>query len=300
MRVGRGLKAKKRESICGLPLNLTAPAAGAWTFTCRLFSTKRTRPTLAVVTDAELSAHLRVNIVAYKQFQTARGTLRHLALPGLWAFAQPSHPETISQQQIFLEDAGAVEAALPRLEDFYRSHGVRLWRVLVPPGHSAAEQPLARAGYQPEGRGITAMGMSLVDAPLVPPGIVLEELRTQEELIPLNEEAFGPGTASTSSRGTPSPSPTSTSEACAEQGRLIAGGLTHDMGDTAGIYLVSTLAPTRGRGLATEVMRGLLLDARNRGRTVAVLQTTELGYGVYRRLGLRDLGPWVNWVRRLG
>ncbi|MFL5347727.1 MAG: GNAT family N-acetyltransferase [Hyalangium sp.] len=260
---------------------------------------RRTRPTLVDVTDAELSTHLRANIVAYKQFQTARGALRHLGLPGLWAFAQPSHPETVSQQQVFFEDAGALEAALPRLEDFYRSHGVRLWRVLVPPGHSTVEQPLARAGYRPEGGGTTAMGMSLGDAELVPPGIALEELRTQEELIPVNVEAFGPGTSIHLQPWHSESFPHIHIRGVREHGQLLAGGLAHDVGDVAGLYLVATLTAARGRGLATEVMRGLLLDAHHRGRTVAVLQATELGYGVYRRVGMRDLGSWVNWVCRL-
>lgn len=260
---------------------------------------RRSRPTLVVVTDAELSAHLRANIVAYKQFQTARGSLRHLGLPGLWAFAQPSHPETISQQQVLFEEAGALEAALPHLEEFYRSHGVRLWRVLVPPGTPAVEQPLARAGYQPEGDGTTAMGMSLEDAELVPPGIPLEELRTQEELIPVNEEAFGPGTSIHLQPWHAQSFPHIHIRGVREHGQLLAGGLAHDMGEVAGIYLVATLTSARGRGLATEVMRGLLLDARHRGRTVAVLQATALGLGVYRRVGMRDLGAWVNWVRRL-
>jgi hypothetical protein len=264
-----------------------------------LFSTKRIRPTLAVVTDAELCARLRVNIVAFKQLQTAQGTLRHLGLPGLWAFAQPSHPQTLSQQQVLFENPSALPSALPLLEDFYRSHGVRLWRVLVPPGSSAVEQPLARAGYQLEGGGATAMGMSLEDTPLLPPGLELEEPRTQEELIPLNEKAFGPGTSIHLQPWHSQSFPHIHIRGVREQGRLIAGGLAHDVGSTAGIYLVATLTATRGRGLATEVMRGLLLDARARGRTAAVLQATELGYSVYRRVGMRDLGIWANWVRHV-
>jgi hypothetical protein len=46
-------------------------------------------------------------------------------------------------------------------------------------------------------------------------------------------------------------------------------------------------------------MRGMLIHARARGRTAAVLQSTEMGHGVYRRVGFRDLGTWVSWVRRL-
>jgi hypothetical protein len=251
------------------------------------------------VTDAELTSRLRDNIVAYRQFQVTHGSLRGLALPGVWAFAQIDHPESLSQQQVFFEDAGALEAALAPLEAFYRSYGVRLWRVQVPPGNAAAERALTRAGYQPQDV-IPAMGLCLADTPLAPPGIPLEQLQAQEELIPLNAEAFGPGVpfslhpwharsyAHVHLRGV------------REGGRLVAGGLAYDLGDTAGIYLVATAIASRGRGLASEVMRGLLLDAHARGRTAAVLQATELGHGVYRRVGFRDLGAWMNWMPRLG
>ncbi|WP_224368673.1 GNAT family N-acetyltransferase [Hyalangium versicolor] len=253
------------------------------------------------MTDAELAARLRANIVAYKQFQTAQGGLRHLGLPGVWAFAQPSHPATVSQQQVFFDDTEALEAAVPRFEDFYRSHGVRLWRVPLPPGAPASlERALASAGYHPEEGGTTAMGICLADTPVVPPSIPLEDLRTQEELIPLNEEAFGPGTSIHLEPWHSQSFPQLHIRGVREGGRLLSGGLTHEQGDTAGVYLVATAHAARGRGLASELMRGLFLEARARGCTAAVLQSTELGYGVYQRVGMRDLGTWVNWVRRAG
>jgi len=250
------------------------------------------------VTDAELEARLRANVVAFKQFQASHGSLRSLTLPGLSAFAQPDHPQAMSQQQVFFHEADAVVAALPTLEDFYRSLGVRLWRVWVPPG-SPVGPALDRAGYRPEGS-TPAMGLCLDDTPLTPPSLPLEQLPTQEELIPLNAEAFGPDSpielrpwhaqsyAHVHLRGV------------REQGQLVAGGMAFDEAGTAGIYLVATATTARNRGLASEVMRGLLLDARARNQRAAVLQSTPLGHGVYRRMGFRDLGDWVNWVRRLG
>jgi GNAT superfamily N-acetyltransferase len=251
------------------------------------------------VTDAELSARLRANIIAYKQFQAAQGSLCHLALPGVWAFAQPGGPEMLWQQQVLFEDPGALEAALPRLEDFYRGQGIRRWRVPLPPGSSAAERCLVRARYQPEEGGTTAMGLCFEDAPLVPPAVALEVLQTQEELIPLNEEAFGPSVSIHLEPWHSQSFPQLFIRGVREQGQLLTAGLSHDTGDTAGIYLVATSSAARRRGLATELMRGLLLDARDRGRVAAVLQSTELGHGVYRRVGMRDLGTWVDWVRRV-
>lgn len=250
------------------------------------------------MTDAELAARLRSNIVAFKQFQTRNGFLRSLILPGLWAFAQPDFPQVMYQQQVFFEDAAALATALPALDDFYRSLGVLLWRVWVPPGSPVVEA-LSRAGYHEEG-GFPAMGLGLEDAPLTPPGIPLEQLPSQEGLIPLNDEAFGPGSGMELQAWHRQSFPHVHVLGVHEGGRLVVGGMAFDDAqDTAGIYLVATSLAARGRGLATELMRGLLIEARMRGRTAAVLQATEMGYRVYRRVGFRDLGMWANWVRRV-
>lgn len=250
------------------------------------------------MTDAELDGRLRANITAYKQFQARQGSLRGLTLPGLAAFAQPSHPETLSQQQVFFQDAEALQAALPTLEDFYRGHGVRLWRVWVPPG-SPVGPSLERAGYRPEGS-TPAMGLSLEDTPLTPPSLPLEELPTQEELIPLNAEAFGPGSSFELRPWHSQAYAQMHLRGVREAGQLLAAGMSFDVEDTAGIYMVATASSARKRGLATEVMRGLLLDARARNQRAVVLQSTTLGHGVYLRMGFRDLGDWVNWVHRGG
>lgn len=249
------------------------------------------------MTDAELTARLRANLVAYKRFQAEQGPMRAWALPGVWAFALPEHPEHLHPQQVLYEDTGSLEAALPALEDFFRGHGVSRWRVQVPLVDTASEQLLGRLGYQPDEL-VPAMGYPLDEGPGPAPRLPLERLTTQEELIPLNAEAFAP-------RSKILFHPwhrRSFSElhllGLREDGRLLSCGLSFDLGDTAGIYLVATSHAARGRGLASEVMRGLLADAQARGCVAAVLQATSLGHGVYRRLGFRDLGAWTNWVRQ--
>lgn len=249
------------------------------------------------MTDAELDGRLRANITAYKQFQARQGSLRSLTLPGLSAFAQPDHPQVMSQQQVFFQDAEALKSALPTLEDFYRSHGVQLWRVWVPPG-SPVGPALEHTGYRPEGS-TPAMGLSLEDTLLTPPSLPLEELPTQEELVPLNAEAFGPGSAFELRPWHSQAHAHVRILGVREAGRLIAAGMSFDVEDTTGIYMVATATSARKRGLASEVMRGLLLEARARNQRAAVLQSTALGHHVYQRVGFRDLGDWVNWVRRV-
>lgn len=145
------------------------------------------------MTDAELAARLRANLVAWKQFQTERGTLRALARPGAWAFAIPDQPDRVHPQQVLYTDTGSPRAALPAIAGFYRDLSVRFWRVQVPPGDSAPEQLLHHAGYVPRDRQ-PAMGLRLADAWLEAPRLALERLETMQELVLLNVEAVGAGT----------------------------------------------------------------------------------------------------------
>jgi GNAT superfamily N-acetyltransferase len=67
----------------------------------------------------------------------------------------------------------------------------------------------------------------------------------------------------------------------------------------AGIYNVTCLPEMRGRGIGAAITQAPLLDARAIGYRVAILQASELGYPVYRRLGFQDYGKmsvylWEN------
>ncbi len=61
-------------------------------------------------------------------------------------------------------------------------------------------------------------------------------------------------------------------------------------GGVAGVYFVFTSPRQRGRGVAAALTRAALDEARALGSRLAVLHSSEMGYGVYRRLGFRDYG----------
>jgi predicted N-acetyltransferase YhbS len=57
----------------------------------------------------------------------------------------------------------------------------------------------------------------------------------------------------------------------------------------AGIYNVATLAEARGQGIGAALTLRPLHEAREMGYRAAVLQSSEMGYQVYQRLGFRKL-----------
>ena len=67
----------------------------------------------------------------------------------------------------------------------------------------------------------------------------------------------------------------------------------------AGIYNVTCIPEARGQGVGSSVTLAPLLDAREMGYRIGILQASKQGYGVYCRLGFQDFGKlslylWEN------
>jgi ribosomal protein S18 acetylase RimI-like enzyme len=62
----------------------------------------------------------------------------------------------------------------------------------------------------------------------------------------------------------------------------------------AGIQFVATLPKARGRGLGGAMTLASLYDARDLGHRAGVLQSSEMGYKVYLRLGFKQVS-WVDY-----
>jgi len=66
-------------------------------------------------------------------------------------------------------------------------------------------------------------------------------------------------------------------------------------GGVAGIYCVATLPQARGKGIGAALTLKPLQNAREMGYRVGVLQSSEMGFNIYQRLGFRHLCQIENF-----
>jgi GNAT superfamily N-acetyltransferase len=79
-------------------------------------------------------------------------------------------------------------------------------------------------------------------------------------------------------------------------GRVVATSRINIGAGVAGLYAISTLPAHRGKGYGRAMTIAALRAARSIGYRIGVLQASDLGYGVYRRLGFRDLFSYGVFV----
>jgi GNAT superfamily N-acetyltransferase len=64
----------------------------------------------------------------------------------------------------------------------------------------------------------------------------------------------------------------------------------------AGIYGVSTIPEARRKGIGAQVTLYPLLQARSQGYRVGILQSSEMGHGVYQSIGFRDYCRITSYI----
>ena len=73
-------------------------------------------------------------------------------------------------------------------------------------------------------------------------------------------------------------------------GKPVATSQLFTSAGVAGIYNVTCLPEARNQGVGTAVVLAPLLEAREMGYQVGILQASSMGYNVYRRIGFQDFG----------
>lgn len=82
-----------------------------------------------------------------------------------------------------------------------------------------------------------------------------------------------------------------------KRGRMVSTSMVYMRDGVAGIYCISTAPQERGRGLGAFVTAQTLRVAGAQGYAVGILQASEAGHPIYRKLGFAEFGAMSLFVR---
>jgi ribosomal protein S18 acetylase RimI-like enzyme len=197
-----------------------------------------------------------------------------------------------------LEHSPDVAMLLDEAQSYFSRLG-RGFSIYAPAHHSPE---LARACEERNWpRLADAPGMGLtdhVDPPEIPAGVELRTVRSESEandFIDVSAESYESiGLPNTVTRKLLSKwarwnRPYIHAEVAYENDRAVAAAMLLFSHGIAGVYWVGTLSSARGRGHATRLMRSVSLRAFERGARGVVLQATQFGEPIYRKLGYREI-----------
>jgi ribosomal protein S18 acetylase RimI-like enzyme len=220
-----------------------------------------------------------------------------LRAEGLVASFVPSAPDSPALNAAVALDPQQAPRYLEELECRYGDAGVRRWAIWVDGSHRDVTAELRHCGMAIASAS-PGMGAALTDLKI---DLTTANPRPNANLRVVghvNDLAYGnidnrlERTLNTLEEGTLRGYKADLNGAPA----AVALALHH--GDDCGVSFVATVPRARRQGLATQVMRSALADARRSELTTITLQATELGERLYQQLGLRRLSPMELWERR--
>jgi len=220
-----------------------------------------------------------------------------LRQPGLVASVVPSAPDSPALNAAVALDPARAPEVLEELEVRYGDAGVRRWAIWVDGSAKDVTNELRHAGMAiasaSPGMGAVLDELQIDLATANPrPNANLRIVGRVNDLAYGNVDSRLERTLTTLDEGTLKGYKADLNGAPA----AVALALHH--GDDCGVSFVATVPRARRQGLATQVMRSALADARHNNLTTITLQATELGERLYQQLGLRRLSPMELWERR--
>jgi GNAT superfamily N-acetyltransferase len=214
---------------------------------------------------------------------------------GLVASVVPSAPDSPTLNAAVAIEADEAPAHLEELRTRYADAKVRRWGVWLDSRASLAAQALTQAGMVPT---TASPGM----------GAHIDELQTTGNGAPtpadlptvgrVNDLAYGNYDGRLERTLAPLPNGVLHGYRVDHQGKPAAVALALHHNEDCGVSFVATVPKARRRGLASEVMREALSEARRQGCTTTTLQATDVGERLYRALGYRHLCVMQLWELR--
>jgi GNAT superfamily N-acetyltransferase len=83
-------------------------------------------------------------------------------------------------------------------------------------------------------------------------------------------------------------------------GEPVATAATFHSAGVVGIQMIATLPEMRGKGIGAAITLAPLLDARKMGFRIGILQSSDMGFKIYQRLGFKELCRMQHWYWRGG
>lgn len=159
---------------------------------------------------------------------------------------------------------------------------------------------LARGATEAEVMPLMTVPLDRVAAPEGPPGLVITELTGPAglgEWVRCYTPSFGIPAEAAEAVGRmeaarPGPPGSLVRLAGRIGGQLVGTSALLDRHGVAGIYIVTTPAAHRRRGIGTALTAAALLAGRDRGLRTGILQATHDGVPVYRRMGFTTVGEY--------
>jgi ribosomal protein S18 acetylase RimI-like enzyme len=197
------------------------------------------------------------------------------------------------------------DAAIAEAATRYEGTGLSIGIDLEATMHGPVRQAAARAGLtMVESR----PGMTLRPRDVVridpPDGVELfrvEDPALLDELVEVDAAAFG-GEPAMTRRFLPDAvleDPAQRVYAARIGGRLVGAGESTTVDHVIGVFGIATLPAFRRRGIGA-ALSSYLLEDRAGDADLAFLDASELGLGVYRRLGFEITSTWEVWVKETG
>lgn len=210
---------------------------------------------------------------------------------GMVASVMPTTPRSSIMNTAAAVDPAATPSNLAGLAEAFRQGGAEKWGLWVDADLEPSAEVARRQGMVLDSRP-APMVATLDDLPFddAPPRIATDLAtagRVNDRAYGYSEPKLAPAIAAL---------PGTTLTYGAHNHASVA--LAHDIGSDTAVWFVATLPQHQRKGLSGQVLRRLLLDARERGQTTASLQASQAGRPLYERLGFSSVGSLHFYEQR--
>jgi ribosomal protein S18 acetylase RimI-like enzyme len=250
--------------------------------------------------EAELRARQKGSQRAfYRAMANGSSGAALVDLDGIQATVVPAREWFSIFNSAFYDDPARLEREHAALAAAYEAAGVKAWAVWVPPDEPRAPALLRRRGHV---RDTTPMVFAAdIDALDLAPRRELDVVRAPswKLVAQVNDRAYGvlePWSLAAVFETMADPR-SQLHVACAG-GEAASALIAREQDDDCYFWFVATTPDARGAGLASELMRHALREARERGCTTTTLESTAAAEAMYTHLGYTPLGRYETWESR--